>query len=487
MNLMPKLFRLLPKTIVIAFALLIISVGIAQAAWYEPTAQEYQEAIDECEAGEVGLECTVTAIVNNVIQAGGYGIGNEVSQRPGALFYASALIGTLVGNPPVSSEEYVHYVASRLNLAQPAYAQGTGYSALSPLIPIWAAFRNIAYLAFVVIFLFIGFMIMFRARLDPQTVVNVQNSLPKLIITLLLITFSYAIAGFMVDIIYLGIYLIVSTLASQGLIQQPLEVRSRMVEQNIFQVIFTSGIWRVTSTAGNAVQDLINTALDNPNVPGQPLLGSIFNGIARLILLVALLFACFKLFFQLLLTYVEIILATIFAPIMILFNALPGSNSFGNWLRNFLANILIFPAVAALFLIGAILVGPCQNCPATQTNWGVTRSLFQSPGEPGWLPPFVGFQQGVDVESVLALIGFGIILFAPNMVSVLKQALKAKPMPVSGVFAPIAAGAGVVGGVLGAPARAIRGVGERYIGGYIAQKGEFAAGAYGERGTRRPS
>src|SRR3990170_138343 len=151
-----------------------------------------------------------------------------------------------------------------MNIDQPAYAQGAGYTALSPLIPLWTAFRNISYLAFVVIFILIGFMIMFRAKLDPQTVVNVQNSLPKLVITLLLITFSFAIAGFMVDLIYLGIYLMLSVLASQGLISNAVAARNTLIGENLFTFLFKGGIFRAGQTGGAAIQTIIIEAIDAP-------------------------------------------------------------------------------------------------------------------------------------------------------------------------------------------------------------------------------
>src|SRR5258708_14361646 len=45
-------------------------------------------------------------------------------------------------------------------------------------------------------------MIMFRVKISPQVVVSVQSALPKIAIALVLVTFSYAIAGFLIDIMY---------------------------------------------------------------------------------------------------------------------------------------------------------------------------------------------------------------------------------------------------------------------------------------------
>ena len=81
-----------------------------------------------------------------------------------------------------------------VGITQPVYAQGIGFSALTPTLQVWKAFRNLSYFLFIIIFIVVGFMIMFRAQINPQTVVTVQAALPKIVVTLIMITFSYAIA-----------------------------------------------------------------------------------------------------------------------------------------------------------------------------------------------------------------------------------------------------------------------------------------------------
>ncbi len=85
------------------------------------------------------------------------------------------------------------------------YGQGVGFCQLHPLMQIWTVVRNLAYLGFVVVFIFIGFAIMFRIKMNPNTVVSIQSTIPKVIIALILITFSYAISGFLIDIMYVSI------------------------------------------------------------------------------------------------------------------------------------------------------------------------------------------------------------------------------------------------------------------------------------------
>ncbi len=99
------------------------------------------------------------------------------------------------------------------------YAQGIGFAGLAPLLPMWKVFRNISYAIPAVVMIIIGFMIMFRKKIDPKTVITVQNSLPKIVVTLLLITFSYAIVAILIDIMYLLILLVIGLFGQSGIIQ----------------------------------------------------------------------------------------------------------------------------------------------------------------------------------------------------------------------------------------------------------------------------
>lgn len=79
----------------------------------------------------------------------------------------------------------------------------SGYTYLKEslkLDKLWGQSRNIAYLFFVIAMITIGFMIMFRNKIGGQMMVTVGNSIPQLIICLVLVTFSFAIAGIMLDL-----------------------------------------------------------------------------------------------------------------------------------------------------------------------------------------------------------------------------------------------------------------------------------------------
>src|SRR3990167_7552472 len=137
---------------------------------------------------------------------------NTVTQNWGALASVSNMTMALYKAPPASGVQYLAGEFQKFNPVQPAYAQGIGFSALTPVQKIWTAFRNLSYVGFVIVFVIIGFMIMLRAHISPQTVATIQDSIPRLVVALILVTFSYAIAGLFIDVMFLLLNIVINFL-----------------------------------------------------------------------------------------------------------------------------------------------------------------------------------------------------------------------------------------------------------------------------------
>ncbi len=156
--------------------------------------------------------------------------------------------------PPASSLDYVRYLSNNFGVVEPAHAQVNGFEALQPIQNIWIAVRNLSYLIFVIIFVIIGLAIMLRVKIDPRTVMTIQNQIPRVIISILLITFSYAIVGLMIDIMWLSTYTGINLItqanpvitnplgctnetlqkrASQGLVNTPFSYGDSLLEQEV--------------------------------------------------------------------------------------------------------------------------------------------------------------------------------------------------------------------------------------------------------------
>ena len=141
----------------------------------------------------------------------------DANFQKSAFGFISKLIVLPYANPPASG---VYWAYSGLQNAgfvpKTMAAEGIGFAAIKPFSNLWKIFRDLSYMLLVLVLIGIGFMIMFRMKMNPQTVISVENALPRIVIALILITFSFAIAGFMIDIMYILIGLIVSILSNNS-------------------------------------------------------------------------------------------------------------------------------------------------------------------------------------------------------------------------------------------------------------------------------
>lgn len=342
---------------------------------------------------------------------------DKFSQKMGGGAIASVgnLIAGMYSNPPASSVTYFADVLHNLGIAKPAYAQGVGFSGMSNLLSLWKASRNLAYIFFIIAFMYIGLAIMFRVKISPQAVISIQNALPKLVIALILVTFSYAIVGLMIDLIYVLINLGVLALGGTEIIDDISSTQTQYIRMNFWGAL------------GKAFENL-GRGLSSPNSYGfgvgagvgtalsSILLAILFFGTSHLALATAgigiviiliigivVLWQILKLFFSLLSSYISIILSLITAPIQIIIGTIPGSQiGFGSWFKNLMANILVFPAVSIIILLTWILTGTSG---------------------PEWEPPILGIRGG----ALPALIGLGMIFLIAKVPEIVKSAFKIKP------------------------------------------------------------
>lgn len=383
-----------------------------------------------------------------------------VENGKGVLGLMSNAIAMLY-TPPIHTSDYFRYLAGNFGITKDSYAQqnGVGLATIEPISGLWQVFRNIVYLLFVVVFVLIGVGIMLRARIDPRTVMTIQNQIPKIIIALILITFSFAISGFLIDIMWVIILLVTSTLtpftpgfpsdanfitpfgllnivpSTSGGLGGMFSIMSN-VAGFIGSSIFNAGF---TANNVNTLVKLPSSSCD-PGFLGLGLLACFLGGVlssvlgailgfflgiavglvAFFVVAIALIYALFKLWFELLKAYISILIDIIFAPFWIVAGLIPGGGEkvgFGAWLRDMLGNLMAFPAAIALFYLAAVFT--------TQFNHNATTFF---------LPPLIG-PQGNNFGPVIA---FGLIMMAPNVVKITKAAFKS-----SGT------GMGLAGGALG--------------------------------------
>ena len=337
-------------------------------------------------------------------------------------------------NQPASGIQYLAHLKDNL-LGKPAYAQGIGFVGLEPLLPIWRGFRNVVYLLSTVYFVVLGIMVMFRLKINPQTVLTVQSAVPQVITTLLLVTFSYAIAGLLIDLTYL-IQNIVLVLLFQ------------VQGKNLAESLFTKGgpngpfgfknlsdaslgdIFKLTSMAipanlifllGTVLGTLIGAIIGLFTLGPEKgaLIGIATGGTILIIILnIIILISMIKFFFGLIKAYVNIIFKIILGPLEIGLGAIPGMKiGFSSWANNLFANLLIFP-ICLLFLILANII-------IEKTN---TYALFANGGNL-WAPNMVRYNllgtianiAGVSGGLIPAAIGFMAILTMSRLPEIIPQ------------------------------------------------------------------
>jgi len=373
---------------------------------------------------------------------------DDITAGSGAIAASGKLVAAVYAHPPASGVNYMASKIRNLNPVQPTYAQtGIGFDALQPVQKLWTAMRNIAYVGFVFVFLVIGFMVMFRAHISPQAVATVQDSIPRLVIALALVTFSYAIAGFMIDLMFLFLNVILTALSSQGLIENT----DFIFQKSVFSILWES--WDgIFVTVADALNNLINGVIELP-LGLNKLVGFIGGAIGAIIVGIAIIFIMFRIFFMLLMAYVMIIILTIFAPFYFLVQALPGNNGAKEWFKQIFSHIAVFPVVALMFILAGILGGISEL--------GATGGAALQGTNVGQFPLLAG---DIDSGAIGKLIAIGFLLITPSAADLVKGFISGKGAPNVGAGATAALGAagGFAGGRLAssAPARAFKDLGE---------------------------
>lgn len=401
-------------------------------------------------------------------------------------------ISSIVASPylyqPASGIQWTFASLGHAGFVPRTYAaEGIGFAALSPLSNLWKLFRDVSYVLLVLVIIGIGFMIMFRTKLDPQTVISVESSLPRIIVALIMITFSYAIAGFLIDLMYMVIGLAISILAP---------VHPDRTETQLLNQFFTANLGEIwnsitppkqtawysytniplystifsplfdVSRIGKAIVDLFPPFINNivrlvaaiflmttfaaqankglkldgwasifnnitflgaglGEVPGA-ILGSILSFLTYFVMFPLLLFygagfilgimilltvilLMFRIFFMLFFGYLRLLLYIIFSPLLLMFEAIPGNNIFNWWIRNVLGELVMFPTVIVLLIVGRIM----HNMVSVGNVWQ---------------PPFL---LGLEGESFAILVGTGIIFLIPDLTKIMKKLIGAEGLPIN--------------------------------------------------------
>jgi hypothetical protein len=383
---------------------------------------------------------------------------------------------------PASGIEYVADTASRLKIIPSAYAQGVGFKGLQPALKAWKVTRNMTYALSILAVIIMSFMIMFRVKISPQVVITVQSALPKIIIALLLITFSYAIAGFIIDISYLLLGIIAALITTSGV-----GISSLGIIDFFNTLVMGSGLfWSLILTQLLylllfGVAGLLVGAAATAGTGGFALVPTLISGgigaILFLLLIIMMIFASVKILWLLIKTIINILLLIIAAPLMILAGTFSSGIGFGAWLRQLVANVAVFPVVRImLFLAHYFFWGMRAESETILTKWSAVNPLgiIPSGGETTILPGYLPFDVGTGLLGWV--LSFGIFFLTPKIGDIIKSMIEGKPFAygtaIGEAFGPMTWGAGKIRD--SGPVRAYREEAGRHqaerITGYLAAK-----------------
>lgn len=245
----------------------------------------------------------------------------------GSLAYASP--------PPMRLADFVkeELADNLLNSQAQAQELTVGTGALGPISTIWSAMRGVAYGLFLIVMVVIGFMIILQKEISPRVVVTVTNALPRIILGLVLITFSLPIIALVVDVV---------AVFGSGLVIGIIEDLIPKVDPGLF--------------AGGATQTVsaFLTILIGYTLNFLALMAT--GGLTALILFIILVVAGMVLFgmaiIKLFITYTWILVYTIFSPLIFLLGSLPGQeDSVTKFGKQLLAKTLVFPVMLLFFAL----------------------------------------------------------------------------------------------------------------------------------------
>lgn len=349
-----------------------------------------------------------------------------------------AMVPDMIFTDKISSGvDELKYVASKFNIASPAYAQGVGYEKLGigTIRGFWLATRNMAFLIAVIILIVAGFMIIFRTKISAQASVTIQMVIPRLVVSIILVAFSYAIVGFVIDMIYVVIAAVLGLL--------------RFTEQVTGISIFDGGdtglqlaITRLTGDfnfVGHFLGVyiaiaiiLILLSIIVPIVLALPTGGIAYWIWAAAVPLVGFIMGFFmwsvyvwaRVLGQMIIAYLSLILLTIAGPIMIIMDILPTSTGgFKKWIMCVISNASVFVSYALISIFAFLFfdnttggfLGLDQTGFMNDPTSTHIRTYFDLPLLPG-----NGYPRGLILQY---LIFVGFFSMAPNIVNSIKNSL----------------------------------------------------------------
>ncbi len=243
-----------------------------------------------------------------------------------------------------------------------AASDGYGYLQESNIDSLWDRLRLISYVFFVVILIVAGFMIMFRQKIGGQLAVSIFNVLPNVIISLILVTFSFAIVGLLLNLGVMAVNVVGSVLGvttnTAITVDSPFSLVGAIFSGKIEVIGGNASIANVATIAIASLVAIVAgiTASGGAGTAAvvAGLITILFIGI---IVAAIIIYASVRVYITILTAYLGIIFNTILSPLFLTVAAFPGqSHMIMDWMNRILKGVLTFPLVYFFLNLGAFIL-----------------------------------------------------------------------------------------------------------------------------------
>jgi len=350
----------------------------------------------------INIQCLVNNLLNSIsiniinmispeITESGYAMINDPNVDPSAKVSLLSLTDSAV-SISMRTQPNVDVVAYLQSEWVPGYTSSTsvyaasGYDFLKDngIIQFYNIFQTVSYVIFVLVLVVTGFMIMFRQKLGGQTAVTVMNTLPNVLIGLVLITFCFSIVGILLNIGALLTNMVVTLYGFESvdngiLMETPVGTPAQLMSA----LTRSGGGEGISSGAISWVLPLLQGILVYVPVV------QVFNFIV-IAIEVVIIAGGIKVFVTLIKSYLSIIINTVTGPLQITFGTFPGNTKFlQNWFFSTIKAVLAFPLVYAIVNIPILIM----NTPSVKLHFnGLVDGTLATTG------------QGVDLAEISASI-----------------------------------------------------------------------------------
>jgi hypothetical protein len=371
------------------------------------------------------LGCQTSKCVTSFNYTGGYG----------ALGETTSLMGYMYVEHPASGVGYFAYLGKKAGFINNTYAATSsssvtsgpvyGFSFLSPVEKLWSFTRDLAYLFLVIVIIATGLLIIIGGKIgQSQVPITFMSALPNIIAAVILIEFSYALGGFMIDLMNILLVLVFnifnSGLTNLGKIGFSSAFSSGSYIFNVygnFPGQIKTALHGASSELGNLAprgQGLFGGLLRALSGMAGTILGSgTFSSIIAFLIALILLFTALRIFILLFKSYLQLLFLPVAAPFMFLLGAFPGQGKMiGKFFMGMAKAVLTFVVVYIVFLLIYYLEHGGGNGSPLQFGNGANIPLLG----------FTYFTTNGGTQVISILISIALFVWIPKIVADMTKA-----------------------------------------------------------------